>query len=221
MSNEQFLVSLEELIHTLSFKRIFLISLLVAFSLILHLAFENRNSIFTKVISKQTSDAISLNWELSDSSKEMLSNLNTFDPVVYVGLVDVDLKKNRQHFKWFTTNNESLDKNISLITSKTLPKPVFDYDTKNTQQMVAILNNEFNCVSSTETPISTWGSIVLQQMPVICRIAIPPYVGKFVGYMVIGVSRSISRNELDSLKMEATRIGIEIYVRDVAKNNKK
>ena len=43
MSNEQLLLSIEDLIKTLTFKRVFLISLLVAISLLLFLVFDNRN----------------------------------------------------------------------------------------------------------------------------------------------------------------------------------
>ena len=221
MSNEQLLLSIEDLIKTLSFKRVFLISLLVAISLLLFLVFNNRNILFNKAITSTAKNEIYYEWDFSKQSKDLLTTLNFFEPVIFTGVINVDLKKNRRNVKWFFSNDSEIMDIVNIITVKTLPQPVFDYDTKNTQQMIAVLNNEFNCVRTKDSTLSQWGSAINNKIPIICRMAIPPYVGKFVGYLVIGIGRTMSKNELDSLKMEASRIAIEIYIRDVAKQAKK
>ena len=221
MSNEQLLLSIEDLIKTLTFKRVFLISLLVAISLLLFLVFDNRNILFNKAITSTAKNEIYYEWDLSKQSKDLLTTLNFFEPVIFTGVINVDLKKNRRNVKWFFSNDSEIMGVVNVITVKTLPQPVFDYDTKNTQQMIAVLNNEFNCVRTKDSILSQWGSTINNKMPIICRMAIPPYVGKFVGYLVFGIGRTMSKNELDSLKMEASRIAIEIYIRDVAKQAKK
>ena len=220
MSNEQFLASFEELISSLTFKRIFLLSLLIAISLLLFLVFENRSVLFSKALTSASSDEAIFEWKMSNNSEELLTSLASFQPVVLTGVIDVDLKKNRRSVKWFYSRDPEVMTIVKNITSRTLPQPMFDYDVKNTQQMIALLNNEFICVKTSDGLLSQWGDTLSRKFPVICRMAIPPYVGKFVGYVIIGVRGQLSKNELDSLKMEATRIAIEIYIRDVVKHPK-
>lgn len=216
MSNQQLLDSIEDLITSLTFKRIFLLSLLTAISLLLLLVFENRAVLFTRAVNSGPREETVFEWKMSTKSKETLTALTMFSPVTFVGIIDVDLKKNRRKTKWFHSKDAQIEKMIDAIVVAALPQPVFDFDVRNTQQMIALLNNEFVCVQSAESALAHfWGPLLTNRIPVICRMAIPPYVGKFVGYVTIGVTTTLTKNQLDALKMEATRIAIEIYISDV------
>ena len=98
-----------------------------------------------------------------------------------------------------------------------LPQAVFDYDAKNTTQMVAILSNEFKCDPYKDTIYFRYAPELENNLPTVCRLAIPPFVGQFVGFITVGMSKEMTKQELDSIRLEVSRIAVEIYLNDVIK----
>lgn len=216
---EKILPILDELWDTLTFKRTALIALLLAMGLGLYFSFENRNVIFNKLFNTQLESPVISSWELSDTSRNALINFTKNVPISILTVVDVDLKKNRRVAKFRYSPNENIRKHLEERGMLILPQAFFDHDPKNTQQMVAVLSNEFNCVKAPDAIQQRLYPDLAPSLAVVCRIAIPPFTGQFVGYLSISFARELSKNELDSIRLEATRLAIEIYTRDVLKNN--
>lgn len=218
MDKDKILAVIDELIDTLTLKRVGLITLLIAIGLALFFVFENRNTLFTKVFEhvNETEHIVS-SWGLSEISKESLVNFAKSAPVAYINVIEVDLKKNRRVLRYRYVVNETLRKNFEEKSTNILPQAVFDHDAKNTQQMVAVLSNEFNCAKTTDTIYRRLFPDLINGIPTICRLAIPPFTGQFAGYLTIGLSREVSKNELDSIRLEVSRLAVEIYTRDVLK----
>lgn len=215
---EAVIEALDQLIDTLTFKRLALITGLIITGISMFVFFENRGVIFTKVL-KNTVEAelIVPQWELSDISKDALIYLVNNTKIVALSIIDVDLKKNRRAVKYRYIKDEILKKEVQLKTGGTvLPLALFDSDAKNTQQMIAILNNEFKC-SNTEDTIYKRIYPSSFNAGTICRIAIPPFVGQFAGYMSVGLQKDITSAEIDSIRLEVSRLAVEIYHRDVIK----
>lgn len=219
MDKEKILAFIEGIIDLLSFKRVALLALLAAIGLALYVVFENRSTIVTKIVKSENvvSEPALPQWELSDLSKQSMMDLTKNSAVVYIAIADVDLKKNRRSTKWRYVGDAVLKANIEGIVANVLPQAVFDYDAKNTAQMVAVLSNEFRCDHSKDTLYARFYRDVVTQVPTICRIAIPPFVGQFVGYIAVGISKQISKQELDAIRLELSRIAVEIYLTDVIK----
>jgi hypothetical protein len=184
----------------------------------LSMLYENRATLFQTAFVRVTGDPEpKAGWAISDETQKQLNNFVTsVDLVNFVTVVEVDLKKNvrwpRYVFFDDTEGQQTKDQILGV-----LPQSMFDYDQKNTTQMVSVLQNEFTCVRLQDTNYQRTVPNLAKKVPIICRIAIPPFYNKFAGYIDIGLNQAPTKYELDSLRIEATRLAVEIYLRDVVK----
>lgn len=218
MDKDKIVAFLEDMIDTLTFKRVALLSLLAIISIALLTLFENRAATFSALY-KTAESTTAIEWDLSDESKNQLQSLipGTQGLIGVVILTDVDLKKNRRKTKYIHIVDQSLSTVILPVASKLLPQALFDYDAKNTEQMVAMLNNEFLCVPSEDTVNARFFPTLTKNLPVTCRIAVPPFFGEFAGYITVILTRKPKAGEYDAMKIEINRIAIELYLRDISK----
>ena len=220
LDKEKVLTFIEEILDTLTFKRVGLMALLVIVGLIMFSLYENRGKIFGAVTAPTANVTDNLNpsaWELSPVSKEALVNLAKSTAVDVIIISDVDLKKNRRAVRYHFFEDTNLKLQPTAQQALALPLPVFDYDSKNTEQMVAILSNEFRCDPYKESVYFRHAPELAEKFPTICRMAIPPFVGNFVGFLTVGVGGDIGKSQLDQIRLEVSRIAVEIYLNDVSK----
>ena len=183
--------------------------------------YEYRNDIFDASITSIREDTEEVKWTPSDETKQDLTALVSSSSLIKSSsITNINLQKNRQIVSWFYLN-DPIEPQIRNKVSKLLAQPVFDYDPKNTQQMVAVLNNEFTCVPYKDTGSSRLFPELNDKIASICRIAIPPFYGRFAGILTLGLNAVPTKFEEDSLRLETSRIAVEIYVRDVTKPNSK
>jgi uncharacterized membrane protein len=220
LDKEKVLSFIENLIDTLTFKRVLLIALLTLVGLVLNTVFENRKQIVDKFIDPKpakTEDAAITNWVLSDSSKASLINLAKTTNVTFISITDVDLKKNRRAVKYYYLDDPTIKINPSALQALSLPNAVFDFDPKNTAQMVAVLSNEFRCDAYRDTINYRYAPELADRLPTVCRLAVPPFVGQFVGFITIATDRIMSKDELNTIRLEVSRLAVEIYLNDVVR----
>ena len=221
VDKEALLTFIEDTLDTLTFKRVALVALLAACALIIFSLYENRQLIvnaYTKPIASTATDApVSSKWVLSEESKASLQTLAKTTAVGMIIVSDVDLKKNRRAARYYYLDDPTIKLEPTALQALSLPLPVFDYDAKNTEQMVAILSNEFRCDPYKDTIYFRHAPELADKFPTICRIAIPPFVGQFVGFLTVGLSGEVPKEELDSIRLEVSRIAVEIYLNDVMK----
>lgn len=217
----------EYLVDTLTFRRVFLIALLGIMFIGLVSLLENRSSVFNFLLSSASSisrveDPENTVWKLSEKSKQSLLSLTKSFPIKYVDVTEVDLKQNLRIVQFVHLENSTmsdLDKQ-RFFNDILKPHSVFDYDAKNTAQMVAVLANEFRCDNFTDTMYFKIAPNSAADISTVCHIAIPPFVGQFVGYLSVGVERKMSKIELDTVRLELSRIAVEIYLQDVTNQPK-
>jgi hypothetical protein len=217
MDKDKIISFLEEMIDALTFRRVALLTLLATVAIVILALFENRTAVFAAVY-KQTEEQTAISWTLSNESKNQMIALA--QPKGLVGimiLTDVDLKKNRRSPKFLYVADPTDSTKIRATADRTLPQALFDYDSKNTEQMVAMLNNEFKCVPTTDTNYVRFFPELVGKYPVACRIAVPPFFGEFAGYITAVLTRKPTDSEYDALKIEMNRIAIETYLRDISK----
>jgi hypothetical protein len=219
LDKEKVLGFIETLIDTLTFRRVFLIALLTLITLFLNTLFENRKDIVAKFTGSKPAvveDNIT-NWTLSEPSKAALVNLAKTTDVTFISVTDVDLKKNRRVIRYYYLGDPSIKLEPSMLQALALPNPVFDYDPKNTAQMVAVLSNEFRCDPYRDTINYRFAPQFAEKLPTVCRLAVPPFVGQFVGFITIATNRVMTKEELNTIRLEVSRIAVEIYLNDVIK----
>lgn len=201
----------------LTFKRILTVLLAGLLITLVTILFENRSDVFNSIYQFTTGKQENATWEISSTSQDQLITLvQNSSMVKMVAISDVDLQKNRRAIR-FQQLKDINEMEIRKKTSSILPQAVFDYDPKNTQQMIGVLNNEFVCAPFQDTHYHRIVPELGKRMPILCSIAIPPFYGRFVGILTIGLYGVPTKQELDGLRIEASRLAVEIYLRDVIK----
>lgn len=217
----EILQAVQDFTDKLTVKRVILALCVGALTTILTFSFENRDVIFHKFYSKFNDFDHPALWEVSAQSKTQLINLVKTDSIINMVLVtEIDLQKNRRLPKFWNLSS-AFEPQVRKKVESMLPQPVFDYDSKNTKQMVGVLNNEFVCTRFEDTVFYRHFPYLVKEIPVICRIAIPPFYGRFVGIMTIGLKQHPTKDELDAIRIEAASLAVEVYIRDINKTNKK
>lgn len=179
--------------------------------------YEKREEVFNAVFERVTATAEDpKTWEVSETTKAEMVALSKNSLIKLVIVTQVDLQKNLKMRKFLTLNDPAAPMLESRLKDL-LPQPLFNDDNKNTQQMVAVLNNQFVCNPYSDTVLYKVYPTLDANIPVVCRIAVPPFYGRFVGILTFGLSRTPSSAELDQLRIEASRLSVEIYLRDVIK----
>jgi hypothetical protein len=202
----------------LTLRRIFTAVLAGALGVLLYTAVENRASIFNTLVAPPAAQ-LEAPWEVTATTKSELTNLTKTNPLVKMVLVThVDLRKNRRTpLFWYLD-----DPYVSVIKQRVanmLPTAVFDDDQKNTEQLVAVLNNNFVCSKFEDTVYQRHFPEIRERMPYICRIAVPPFYGRFVGLLTFGLRAEPTKEQLAQLKLEASRLSIQMYLRDVLRTH--
>lgn len=223
IDKEKVIGFIESIISTLTFKTVALVALLVGVGLIIFGLYENRGDIVTKIttpntpVVEQPTQILAPDWVLSESSKQSLVNLAKATNVGMVILADVDLKKNRRTVRYYYLEDPAIVLEPAATQALALPLPVFDYDAKNTEQMVAILSNDFRCDKWADTVYNRFAPELGEKFPTVCRLAVPPFVGMFVGFITVGISGDPRESDLETIRLEVSRIAVEIYMNDATK----
>jgi hypothetical protein len=212
---------LQDLTDSLTIRRLLLTVLAGCMFTTGTVIYENRDFLFQEIYSRATgTHAVQQPpWIVSDETKsELISVVKNSLNIKFIAVNEVDLQKNTRVPKFWYIQDPA-GQGLEAKVQSTLPQPVFDYDAKNTQQMVAVLNNEFNCAKYQDTIYGRLYPELTKAVPTICRIAIPPFYGRFIGILEIGFSSQPSKEELDAARLEVARIAVEIYLRDVLKKS--
>lgn len=210
---------LQDISDRLTVKRIFTVLIVGLMCTFIAMLYENRASVFQMSYVYVTGDSeIKPGWSISEETKTQLTNfVKRVEIVNFVAIIEVDLRRNTRIPRFFYFENSESDQRAKQEIASLLPQAMFDMDPKNTKQMVSVLQNEFSCVRFQDTVYHRFLPDVSKKTPIICRIAIPPFYNKFAGYITIGLSEPPTRYEVDGLRIEASRIAVEIYLRDVMK----
>lgn len=212
---------IESIIGTLTFRTVALVALLTTIGLLIFALYENRTSIVDRFTAPQATTspiaAVPIGWVLSEGSKQSLMTLAATTGVRVVLLSDVDLKKNRRIVRYYYLDDQGVVLPPAALQALALPLPVFDYDAKNTEQMIAVLSNDFRCDPFVDTIYNRFAPSLAERYPTICRMAVPPFVGTFVGFITVALGPEVTPSERESIRLEVSRIAVEIYMNDVAK----
>lgn len=219
ITKDQIIAFIDEWWATITLERLALMTLLSVSLVAVFTAFEFRTTIFARFF-KETAAPTEVSWVISDESKAQLVRLTTHNPIGAVTVVDVDLHKNRRTIKYMYGTDASTVQYATDTQMLGRSSALFDFDQKNTIQMVAMLNNEFKCYLTSDTTSAKVMPGREKIYPHLCRLAVPPYFGEFAGYITILLTRKPTNLELDSIKIEVNRVAIEMYLRDIASKKK-
>lgn len=217
MSKEELVELLSNLLDDLNWKRVGLLLLFGAFLIALIVLFEGRNTVVDKLYKPSMPAEVGLaSWVISDITKTELTNLvNSQELLGGAVVMEVNLKKNLRNVKFWMSKQLDIRDEAAKIVATLLPQPLFSDNPKNNDQMQRMLNNEFVCVPTVDTMNVQYFSNIQGKYPYLCRLAVPPIPGEFAGFVSIFLTRTPTIGEIEALKIEMTRLSINIYVRDV------
>lgn len=214
----QALQALQDLTDKLTLRRIATAMLAGVLALLLFTTYENRTSIIDVLLQGATTPESQREWSVSEKTSSQMVDLVKINPLVSFAFVEkLDLPKNRRIPKFWFVSHEGNSFIVDERMKTKLPEAAFDQDSKNTQQLVSILNNNFVCSKFEDTVFSRYFPELRSSSPYVCSIAIPPFYGRMIGILTFGVTVKPQGNDYDAIRLEATRLSVEIYLHDIAK----
>lgn len=215
MSKEEIVAFLNDMIDALTWTRAGLIFLAAGMTVILLMLFENRTTLFNRFVDPVPVENIAVPWNASEETKAELATLIQQDIIGGVVLTEVDLKKNRSTIRFWAVRDQLFRNEVKAVLDELLPQAFFDSDPRNNGQMIQVLNNQFVCVDSKDTIFIRFFPDIDKQYPRVCRLAVPPFSGQFAGMVTILLTRPPTADEIAALKIEMTRVSVELYLRDI------
>lgn len=214
-----FIPSVMRVIDSIRFRTIFIIAFFAFLSVVLYTSWCERDVIVMQIISYAQPTTTNPKWKVSDDTVTMVKKeVDEHSLVTWVSIHEFDLGANLKTLKHWYDEDPELSRQLEYKINTTSKNQIFDFDPIHTTQMVSILQNEFICAPFAETQLAKVIPELSQQTKLVCRIAIPPFYGRFVGILSIGIKAdSITDAERFEIKSMAANISTTIYWRDVVK----
>ena len=216
--------SVKSLLAVLSWNK--LIQLFV-FLIIVGLAWgfwENRTTIYNSLkvtVRVETSDPLILSlssgtlFSLDDTVLKMKGLIGGLQ------VVNVDFKKNNRSTAYFAFSDINLKTSYANFqASKISETPLFTDDETNNQRIIDLINGEFICADFKATYAIKAFPRAGDSIPTICSISIPPYYGRFSGYMNLYLVKKPTPDEISLIRQLSRDISLRIYETDVDKSSK-
>lgn len=212
-----------EAMSFLSWQRIFQLFVLVMIIGITVASWENRSTIYNSIkVGAKVETNAPLIMTLSSGS------LNRIDEAVHssrliggMQVVNVNFKKNTTSTAYFSFNNDAIKVAYSnYIGNKSYDSPLFTNSEATNQRIIDLINGDFGCIQFKDSQQYKEFPAASPDIVKVCSISIPPYYGRFSGYMNIYLTREPSSEELSGIKMVAREISLKIYETDVDRANK-
>lgn len=214
-----FIPGVLKIMDSIKFRTIF-VSVFIAFlSVVLYTSWCERDVIVMQMLALAQPTTITAKWKVSEDTVAMVKKeVDEHALVTWVSIHEFDLGANLKTLKHWYDENPELSRQLTYKINTTAKNQIFDFDPIYTTQMVSILQNDFVCAPFADTQLAHSIPELAQQTKMICRIAIPPFYGRFVGILSIGInSDHITDADRFEIKSMAANISTTIYWRDVVK----
>lgn len=216
--------SVKSLLSALSWNKIMQ---LFVFLVILGLAWgfwENRTTIYNSLrvtVRVETQDALIINLSsgtlfVLDDTVSKMKNL-----IGGIQVVNVDFKKNNRSTAYFAFSDINLKTSFANFqASKISETPLFTDSEINNQRIIDLINGEFICNDFKDTQSFKAFPRAGDSISTVCAISIPPYYGRFSGYMNLYLTKKPTPDEIAVIRQLSRDISLRIYETDVDKSNR-
>lgn len=138
-----------------------------------------------------------------------------------IQVVNVNFKKNTRNTAYFALSDNNLRTAYNdFISRKLSDTPLFTDIETNNQRIIDLINGEFVCYEFKNTPALKVFPGAVETIPTICSISIPPYYGRFSGYMNVYLVKKPSVDDISIIRQIARDMSLHIYENDVDKSGK-
>lgn len=194
---------------------------LTVFLLVLTMAwatYDNRTTIYNFAKEPRLSRTYPTITKLSSlTSTEINKAVDKSDVIIAVQVVLVDFPRNVRVVAYSYTDNARLDNVYKVAESHSVAEiPLFNANEKNNKRMVDLINGEFVCLPFADTIGSSAFPDARNYISTTCSNGIPPYYGRFSGYINIYLSRLPTTDEVDLIRALSKRLSALIYEEDLS-----
>lgn len=205
----------EKIYTQLNWVKILQIFVLVAILLGGWMAFENREALYNLVMSDRLSQQPVTKKISKATSQEIDSAVSRYDLVTGIQVVTVDFQKNLRTVMYTYVDSKELGDIYSAYATTALPEyPLFNSDVNNNSRITDLINGGFVCSAYEETLSARILPSTTRYIKTSCGNSIPPFYGKFTGYVVIYLNKVPTRDEVDQIRMLAKNLSAMIYEND-------
>jgi hypothetical protein len=219
----ELLQALQDLTDKLTWHRVLIAIVTGISTLLLYTCYEYHSAIVQSIVgyAQKRNDRQFTDWTVSAPSAQQLRALSERNPLVHLVMVEkIDLQHNRRIPKFWSIGSTSEQDKFTNIVNAQLPGVAFDDDAQNVQQLIGILNNEFVCTPYEKSPLWHITSELKKSAPYVCSIAVPPFYGRMLGVLTLGLRAEPSKTEYAAIRSEAMRLAVELYLYDITKQGK-
>jgi len=141
--------------------------------------------------------------------------------VAGISVTNVNFKKNTRSAAYFSISDPTLKTAYeSFKTNKISDTVLFNDSEANNQRMINLINGEFVCNDFKETIGARTLPTAVNTVSTVCSISIPPYYGRFSGYMTIFLTKKPTVDEVAMIRQVSRDLSLRIYETDVDKSSK-
>lgn len=211
-------------LKALSWSKIFQVIAFLSILAIFYAGWENRVIIYNTIkvgpryessgpllldLSKETTDYVDVTV---GKSKELIAG---------VQILSVDFRKNTRYTSYFAISDEVLRISYkNFVDNKVAPTPLFTDNESNNQRVINLINGEFVCRPLGDTMAGVLFKGSDKSVNTMCSISIPPYYGRFSGYMNIFLKRAPTEADIIFVRQVGRDVSLRIYEYDIDKSSR-
>jgi hypothetical protein len=210
------------LLKVLTWQKIVQATVLIFILLITYGFWENRTTVYNSLrVGARVEVEQPMILNLTPGTKSVLNGSASKMKQLIGGIqvVNVNFKKNTQSTSYFAISDDILRYSYQQsLLSNISDTPLFTDVEVNNQRIIDLINGEFICYEYRSTPAIKAFPGASESIPTICSISIPPYYGRFSGYMNVYLVKKPTSDEIGLIRQIARDISLRIYETDIDKS---
>jgi hypothetical protein len=136
-----------------------------------------------------------------------------------IEILSVDFKKNTRSTAYFSIVSDDLKKMYAEYAQyRVAPVPLFTSNELRNQKVIDLINGDFSCSTVDGTSITILSNVE-KVVKNVCSISIPPYYGRFSGYMNVYLLRIPTEEDISVIRQMSRDISLRIYEIDINKSS--
>jgi hypothetical protein len=216
------LTPIQDFVKSLSWQKIIQIFILLSLMASAVIFWENRVTIYNSIkVGSRVETDNPLMIMLSDSTRAYVESTvgKSKDLIAGFQVISVNFKKNSRVQTYFYGNDPILKKDVDVyVEHKIADNTMFTDSEINNQRLVNLINGDFVCYDFKDTPGVKFYLNSVKVVTTVCSISIPPYYGRFSGYLNMYLLRKPNADDLTLIKQLERDISLKIYETDIDKN---